>query len=418
MKSILRQFIRAIFYKFTSILVVMVVPTLILKDISFQEYGRWSLFQSLIFWIFLFDLGVGNSLQNNLCDNRLSREEKDKYITLAIGISIIVGVFLSVTSFTIFMASSGYNVTLIGLGFACLITPLNLVNKIYIANGKSDFVELVQAISSILFLVMYFLCKSLKVIGLDNLVYIYVLSFFIPRIVCFVKISEIRRCVKRVFSFDIWRTSIVRGFINSSFSFFSAQILFLMIYSSARYILAFFSSIEVAAQYDLAMRPFSMLLMLSVLILRPLWAEFSNKFSSDDLEWCNNSYKKIVIIYLVFMTIALSFFPFLKKLYFYWLKANAPEVGILYSVGLFTFVNIWQNISAYIMNGIGIIKNQIVLNSVGVAIYLFVLVFLYVSGHILDPVYYIILSILPMLPMVIVAPILINKKFKKIEHDL
>ena len=89
-----------IFLKYTDVLISLIVVTITLNYLDKTRYGLWTALYSLLNWMFLFDIGIGNGLRNKFTELKATNKcgEIKYYVSTAYFIFGIIALMLSICS--------------------------------------------------------------------------------------------------------------------------------------------------------------------------------------------------------------------------------------------------------------------------------------------------------------------------------
>jgi O-antigen/teichoic acid export membrane protein len=139
--------------------------------------------------------------------------------------------------------------------------------------------------------------------------------------------------------------------------FFFLQILSLLFYSTNNIIIAQINGPEDVTIYNIAYRYMNVMLMIFSIIITPFWSAFTEAKTKNDIPWMNDSYKKLLILYIAIIIIGLIMTLISSPIYKIWLgsKVIIPFYLTL-SLFIFNAINIWGTLFDTLIYGIGKIK--------------------------------------------------------------
>lgn len=260
-----------------------------------EVLGLWYTILSLLNWVLICDLGLGNGLRNRLTEalalNDNTKAKKyisSTYVALAaviIPVSIIGTVLLKFVDLNNFLKIDSAvisedvlytSVVLLFLG-VCLSFVLKVVNSIIYAVQKSSLNNILALITSALPLLYIVLFKgsgnmeeNLLALTVVHIVAVNV-PLFIASIVLF-KSKQLRYCSPSIKQYD-FKTA--KSMLSFGVQFFLAQIFFMFLTSTNEIIITrFFSSADVV-NYSIYYRIFTVVGSLFMLALTPLWSKIT-----------------------------------------------------------------------------------------------------------------------------------------------
>lgn len=373
-KNYLSQLKGSVLYKFGAIASTFLAMPFMIKYLGVEQFGIWATMLTLVTWVMLFDLGIGNGLKNKVSES-LANEDQEAAVSYISTAYVLIGI-ISLLLFAIFLISSNWiswqsvfntqavsEVTLkssvITLSFFIFFNFwISLVNQIYHGLQKSSVVVLGQFISNALalsfVLLLYFYTQSSIALmvwayGISIIIANMTLSFFVFRRYKFLK--------PKISLFD-------RIKVNALFSlgakFFIIQLAVLVIFMSDKILITQLIGPEHVTPYEVLFKLFSVLTIIHGLILAPLWPAFSDAYARKDLSWIRQVIKKqIIIAFLLFVCafILAIIGPFIINV---WIGKEVVANFTLYIMfSLFIVVSVWSNVFAYFVNSINKLSVQL-----------------------------------------------------------
>jgi len=366
------------FYRGLNILISFLLIPATIHYVNPSQYGVWLTLSSMISWISLFDVGLGNGLRNKLSESLAINDNKNakEYVSttyFALG-------FLSVIIFIIGFAASWFvnwnsvlkisndneNILFVVicllLGF-CLRFIAQTISTILFAFQKPQNSELIVLIGNILslglivFFKQFFDAKLLFLVFALN--YPPVFIMFIGSIYFF-KQKKYRFVAP---TFRDTKKAKVNSLLNLGVKFFILQISALVAYSITNFLILQLLDATDVTKYNIAYKYFSIITVLTSIVCTPLWSAFTEAYTKEDFSWMKSIVKKLVLIWLLMFLLSLVMLIVSNWFYFYWtgLDLKIPfSLSLLLS--LFMLVSSWNGIFVAFINGIGKIKLQVYLS--------------------------------------------------------
>lgn len=380
-----RNILGSLIIKAGSIIVQLLLVPLTLGYLSDELYGIWITISSVVMWMGFFDIGITLGLKNKLA---IALANGDIYlgkrlISTTYGILCLIFIPLGILGYIfsplipwthILNVSDEYTTQLtmsIQVAVICIcgqqifsvITPiLQAYQKVALS---SIFTPLANFIS--LFVIIYltkFSTPSLYKF-VSSVSFIPVIILFIGNLIYFFKIiPELKPSIK---SFS---PILIKDLLSLGFSFFFLGIQYIIVFQSINFTIATITSPIYVTQYNIVSRYLSIPLMIFSLILSPFWPAFTEAYVKNDYKWMKNIYIKLSRIY-VYCLIGLIVMAILSPIaYALWIK---NEVNIPYSmtciVVMFTAIHSWNTLQQNLLNGIGIIRLQVIVTLIGSILY-------------------------------------------------
>ncbi|MDD5186431.1 MAG: LPS biosynthesis flippase, partial [Paludibacter sp.] len=168
-----KNIILSLFFKGISILTSLIIVPMTLHYLNPTEYGVWLTLSSIMTWITLFDIGLGNGLRNKLAEALAFGDfEKGKVLvsTTFVLLAIIIGIFLilfllinpllnwsAILNTTVEPSKNLSRIVLIVFVFFSLQFVFKTVGTIFISDQKPAANDFLGAISSLLSLGLIYL---------------------------------------------------------------------------------------------------------------------------------------------------------------------------------------------------------------------------------------------------------------------
>lgn len=355
-------------YKLGAIVASFLSMPIMIKYLGPEKFGVWATMLTLITWIMLFDLGIGNGLKNNVAES-LAEDKPDQaagYISTAyilIGcISLALFALFLVLSFwlpwqSIFniqaVAETDLKKTVILLGFFVFFNFwISLVNQIYHGLQLTSIVVFGQFLSNFLSLLFVFFLYKFTVASLEAMVWVYGLSLVSVNLLLSFILFKKRNNLKP--SFRLFDKDKVRVLFSLGLQFFVIQIAVLVIFMTDKILITQLLGPEHVMPYEVLFKLFSVFTVAHGLILAPLWPAYSDAYSRKDFIWIKSILTKQIYFALfgfclIFVVAALA--PIIVE---YWI---GNDVNVSYRLcamfAVFMIVSIWSNIFSYFVNAIG-----------------------------------------------------------------
>jgi len=346
-----------------------------------EALGLWYTILSLLTWINICDLGLGNGLRNRLTEAlALGQEDKAKkyisstYAALATVIAPVIFVILILVQLV--DLNSFFNIspelispvtlrmsTSVLLAGVALSFVLRTVNVIIYAIQKSSINNIIALITSALPLAYIALFRGSTIEGnLIALTVVHVVAVNLPLLTATILVFRSKKLRNAAPSLRSCSVDTAKKMLSFGMQFFLAQI-FLMVLNSTNEIIItrMFSAADVVP-YSIYFRLFTVVGSLFMLALTPLWSKVTKDLAQK-------KYKKIQVtnrvLYALSGLAALAEFCMVLVLQFVvdiWLGDEA--ITVQYTTGLiFAFYGsmyIFNVVLTTVANGMGDLRTQIV----------------------------------------------------------
>lgn len=398
--------------------------------------GLWFTILSVLNWVLMFDMGLGNGLRNKLPiaiakndDKKMQEYISSTYISTTILIVVISTlayiIFPYVPWNIIFNIDNGIishetlvlSVKIVFIGIMIQFL-LKLITSILYAIQKSAIVNLLSLTSSIIILISVL---SLKTTNLESsliiMSWINVIAVNIPLLIVSIFIfSTVLR--KSRPSIKKYRNKYALEVLKIGSVLLWLQIVFMIISSTNEFLISFLSSPDSVVEYQAYNKIFNAVSSLFTLALAPIWSAVTKAQANRDFKWIKKLSNVLLIMGTVVLLLEFTIVPFLQILVDIWLGEGTIKVEAMYAI-IFVISNsifIFHNINTSIGNGMSYFKIQIIWMTFA-AIVNIPLAYLLVNitggwiGVILA-------NIISLLPFEIIQPIYLRKYINKlIEKD-
>ena len=370
-----KNIILSLFFKGISILTSLIIVPMTLHYLNPIEYGVWLTLSSIMTWITLFDIGLGNGLRNKLTEvlafGDLAKGKVLVSTTFALLI-LIIGIFLilfliinpfvnwaAVLNTSVESSKNLSKIVLIVFVFFSFQFVFKTVGTIFIADQKPAANDFLGAISSLLSLgVIYLLSQFTN----GSLLYVSIVFSSIPGLVFIITFFVIFKFKYKLLrpSFHSIDWSYAKGLMNLGVQFFILQIGGLILYFSSNIIIAqLFSPYEVTV-YNIAYKYANIIAMICIIIITPLWSSSTDAYHLKDWKWFNQVEKRMLRIFFLVILSALVLLFASSWFYKFWIgdSIHIPFKLSLIMI-LYNLCFVFSSIYIYMLNGIGKIRLQL-----------------------------------------------------------
>ncbi len=365
----------------------MIIP-LTIDYVNKSVYGIWLTMYSIVSWLSLFDVGLGNGLRNKLSAALANgeREAATEYVSttyfamLCISLSLLIlslilSYALDWVSILKLPSDYHYNIsqTLAILSFFfCIRFVVQLISTVYFAIQKAFMVELINMLGNLIVLgAVYF---GRQFFQNDKLLFL-VFALCVPPILVMIVFS-FRLFLSKSFGYLRPRISCMRkdkmtSLVNLGLGFFLLQICGLLTYSMTNFLILRFLNADDVTYYNLSYKYFSALLILNNIVCAPLWSAFTEAYALRDLRWIKNCVRKMSIFFCGICLLGIVMLLLSPYFYKFWLNGN---IGIPFSLStatmLFILVACYNGIVIAFINGVGKIRLQTYLTIINTILYI------------------------------------------------
>lgn len=383
----LQQVGLSLLVKVCSVLITLFYVPIVLGFLNQEKYGIWITLTTVVNWIRVLDIGMGNGMRNKLAESiALKQYEKGRvYISTTYG--ILGAIFLLVLIFFIFInpfldwqsilnstsieTNELKKLTLVVFSFIILGFILQPVTLVYDAHGQSVAGGIIQLIISFIsFILVYigtFIFEKGNIILLGWIITgVPILIYIATTVYTFgVKYPHLRP------SFRAIKISESGNLLRLSFQFFILQITAMIVFSSIPFVVAHLFSPNEVTVYNITNTLFNVPAMVMSLIATPLLPLVTQAFAKEDYKWINSMLQKMNMVSIIMslgIVLLIIISPFLFKL---WI-GNKVEIpfDLSIAIGVYTIINVITVPFSIFINGIGKIRILVILAPLTIVVFL------------------------------------------------
>lgn len=370
------------FIKGASILISLMSAPIMLHHVNRADYGVLLTLTSIVGWVGMMDVGLGNGLRNKLPE-MLAKGDLDgakkaissSYATLAIYVGLLISAFLIASPFidwlNILNSPKSDAEEINGLAMVvfiafCLQFLLGLIVSILYAhqmpamNSLISFGSQIVTFIALIVQVYIFNVSSVFQIGAVNCLIPPSLMLIGTIILFNTKLKEVAP------SFRLIDFKSVSGILSLGVKFFILQIITIVLFQANSIIITRVVGPEAVVEYNMAFRYISVLTMFFNIMITPIWSATTDAYVRGDFAWIRktlNFSRKICLIAIVsgvLMTI-LS-----KQVYTLWLGKGAIDISYTTTglICLCVSFDMLYKVYGIIINGTGKVFAQMVITGI------------------------------------------------------
>lgn len=383
----LKQVSSILVIRIFSVIISLFNVPLVLGYLNQEKYGIWITLVTVVNWIRLLDVGMGNGMRNKLAEAIAIQQYKQGRIYVSTTYGIIGGIFLLVLLVFYFvnpflnwqgilnssMISSAELVRLtnIVVSFIVLGFILQPVTLIYAAHGNSAVGGFIQLfISSVCLLLIWLVSKYAAkgniillawiVTGVPVLVYAIVSAY-----VFLYKYPQFRPSIRLI------KISESGNLLRLSAQFFVLQITATIIYSSIPFVVTQLFSPNEVTVFNIANTIFNLPIMLISLVTAPILPLVTQAYAKQDYNWLRFMLRKMNIISLLIVAGTLLMIIISPFIYYIWLGNKvAVPFNLSVAIGIYTVINVLLTPFSVFINGIGKIRILVILAPLGIGMFI------------------------------------------------
>ncbi len=368
-----------VFIKGFSILISLMSAPIMLHHVNRADYGVLLTLTSIVGWVGMMDIGLGNGLRNKLPEmlakgdlQGAKKAVSSSYAALTMYVGLLISIFLVSSSYidwrNVLNSPMSDAEEINGLAAVvfiafCVQFLLGLIVSILYAyqmpaaNSLISFVSQVVTFIALIVQVYIFKVSSVFQIGAVNCLIPPLIMLLATIFLFATKLREVAPTFKMIdFKY-------VSGILSLGVKFFILQIITIVIFQANSIIITRVVGPEAVVEYNMAFRYISVLTMFFNIMITPIWSATTDAYVRGDFAWIRKTLylsRKICLIAIVggiLMTI------FSKQVYTLWLGKGAIDISYTTTglVCLYVSFEMLYKVYGTIINGTGKVFAQMVI---------------------------------------------------------
>lgn len=371
-----------------SIFLSLFSAPIMLRYVDRSDYGVLLTLTSIVNWVALLDIGLGNGLRNKLTGYLATGDLKSAkgavsscYGALAIYVAILIAIFVVVSPFcnwvSILNSPGSDERELWGLANVVFITfcinfLFGLLNSILYAyqmpavNSVFSLIGQIIALLALIIQVFVFHVSSIFQIGSVNCL--------IPPLVTFAgsvflfkgKLKDVAPSLKLV------KLSSVKGILSLGVKFFILQIITIVLFQANAIIITQTVGPTAVVEYNLAFKYISVATMIFSFVVAPVWSATTDAYVRGDYEWIKRTVRYMRKICIIIIGVGILMVIFSKPVFNIWLGKGVIDIHYSTTALIMTYLSFQMLYKVYgtIINGIGKLFAQMIITSVIAIVYI------------------------------------------------
>lgn len=350
--------------------------------------GIWFTLLSVVQWILIFDLGLGNGLRNKLVPYLVINDYLSikKYVSSSyfiIGLICCIAVIIGIPAILMIDWSRVFNISFdiipsSVLKYSILIVFIGIILQFFLKTilsilysmkkvALSNFIALMSSVI-VLFFVLIGRTGDLST-NLINLSYIKLLSMNVPLIVATLILfkTKLRNSKPELRYVD--KTSCLEV-IKLGGSFFYIQVALLVINSTNEVIITRLFGPSYVVEYSVYYRLFYLSVTFFSLISNPVWSEVSELYALQDSNKIRSILVKILFLVVIAFAGNLLILLFSQTIFDIWLGSNSIRVNHFYGLVfvIFSSITIFNMSLSIFSNAFNKLVVQVIVYSFGMIV--------------------------------------------------
>ncbi len=370
-----KEILTTFFLRSISLILSFWLIPLTLKYLGNEDYGIWVVLLTIMSWITLFDIGVGNGLRNKLAQALVVNDQDScqNLISTAYCIISIISIFiLFLLIIAIFLLRwdiifNSNTLTLIEyrqlmlIFFSSVILSFlfGLIYSILSAFQRASYVNYGNIISSIIFITLLYFNSKNAYHNIIFITFLYGISLLLSTlIITFLFFRKQKNLIPKLKNFQF---KLTREILTLGGSFFFIQIAVLLIFTVDSFMILQLLGPTHVTTYNIVYKLFSVFIAGFGIIMTPLWSAFTNAYHREDKIWVLKTIKNLNILLIPLIFALLIFNIYYQSIINIWMPKYSnivPPRNLIFVFSFFVLISIWNNIYAYFLNGISETKVQ------------------------------------------------------------
>lgn len=370
-----KNIVASFLIKGISIAISLLVVPLALHYVNSSQYGIWLTLSSMVAWMAFFDIGFTQGLRNRFAEAKAKGDFQlariyvsTTYFYLGF-IFIIVWIILlvinnfinwsSLLNIPIEQESQVRMLAVIVLTYFSFVFVFKIINTILIADQKPAKASFLDMLGQLIALIIIFLLTKFTEGSLIKLGLAY--SVAPVMVLIFANIYLFRNQYSQFApSFKLVKKKYARDIMTLGVKFFVLQIANVIQFQTASFIIAHYFDTSQVTSYNIAYKYFSVLQMVFMIALSPLWSGTTDAYNSGDSAWIRSVVKKYLIFLIPFILGGAIMLVFAGTVYDLWLGKDVVEIKFSVSLLCYIFFStgMFASIFVAVINGIGALKIQ------------------------------------------------------------
>lgn len=374
-QRILRQSGIGLVSRLGAVVATLAATPLMLNLLGSRQFGAWLVLLSVFQWITMFDLGISAGARNEIAraaairdDQRVRQAITTGWLYVAL-ISLVLFIAaacaLALTPLSAWLGEhvfNGVDVTttlwLIVAG-ACLTFALNYIQSVYAAMEKASAFSLFSLVVNVGFLLLLLLARIWSIDRMEWIAVMYIVAMVFGNVWL---VSRFRRDFPHYMPDRHSVNDSLRGAIlDFGVRLFIIQLAGLVIFTTSRLLASAWLGPESVVVYDAGFKVFSIVTMVHTLLMSTIWSSFTQAFERAEFAWIRRTLRRLALLTLPLAVACVALAGLSPTLIRHWLGEAQVSSVLLYALmATMTVLSCWSNIFAYLLNGVGDTRVQMI----------------------------------------------------------
>jgi O-antigen/teichoic acid export membrane protein len=373
------------FAKGITLVTNLIIIPLILNYLGAAKYGFLITLITILNWLLLFDLGIGNSVKN-LVSQEYSEKNFETINSIFKNASLILfSIFIIFSIVTIYLIPLFNYQTFFNINeitekeLALIVTSsiilfllnmfLSLSNNVFYGLQKGYIPNVFNAIGNIITLIViyYAIIHNFSVLFI---IITYVSGFLLGNLFTLIYLLVNKVVLP-------WKGKINKSqsklILKLGIQFFSVSVIGIIIYSIDNIIITKVIGPSSVATYNPIMRLYQIIIQVNGLYLLSLWPAYTNAIAKKDFTWVKRKFKSsIKFVFYIFFPLVLILVIFGPKIISLWVGNNEhlPSQMLCLTIGIWTLIYLVNQATGIFLNGAGIMGQQIKFGIISILVFI------------------------------------------------
>jgi O-antigen/teichoic acid export membrane protein len=423
-RNALKNIASTFLVKGASIVINLALIPLTIHYLSPSKYGVWLTLSSMLGWINFFDIGLGHGLRNKLAES-IARKDFSRgkiYVSTAYFsvtalmfclfiIFLVINHFINWNTLLNIPAQVGENMQSLALILFSMFSIqfiLQLINSILLSNQQPARVSFINMISNLFVLIAISLLVKFTRQSLFHVAFAFSLvPVLVLTLMNFYYFKNNFREIAPSLKCFNWHA--LKDVLSLGLKFFIIQISVLIFFQTSNFLICRYFSPEYVTPYTVAFRYFGVITMLFSIVTAPYWSAYTEAYVQQDYIWMRKTVKQLFNMWLILLFVSILMLVFSDFAYKLWV---GDKIKVEFRLSLFMMIYSvaisFGNIYIMILNGVGKIKIQMLVNIIGMTLFIPLAYYLAIILH-LGIIGIIISTIICSLYGPVIAPFEVNR---------
>lgn len=401
--------------------------------------GVWFTLLSVLNWILVFDMGIGNGLRNHLTislsQNNTIRSKQlisSAYLLLG-GWTLIISLIITIISRFIpwnevfnvdisvispIILYKSIIITLLGIVLSFF---LRIIGSILYALQKSALNNLLSFASQLLILLYLVLFPPVDNVtdALINMSCVFAISTNIGLLLATIWLFIFGPLKKIRPHISYFKKEVSKDVLSLGIVFLVLQILYMIVSVTDSWFITKFYEPENTVEYQIYYKVFSLVGTIFMLALTPLWSAITKAMAEHQYSWIIKLQNLLYKLFLLLVGLQILFVFMMPYVFKLWLGNNAIPYSYLNGsiFCLYGIIFTWVALQSTIVAGLGRLKIQLICYLLAVLIKVFMII--YLNHFFTNWIFVVLATSVALLPYSIIQPIALRRFFENnIKHNL